>query len=135
MTQNYVLRLMAAGFDAWKLSVQVAETLVASQLVINTRLAMVGGSMNGTAKPPIDELNRLIPEKTAAFGKAGVAASRAMMGRGKRPMTLSGALLADNMIMLDWWERSLSAAGAWWMPVHAQATANARRLSGRRSVH
>lgn len=131
MTQNYMLRMMTAGFDAWKLSVQVAETMIASQIVIGNRMAMVGGGLTGVAKPPVAELNRLIPEKTVAFGKAGAAASRAMMARGKAPMTLSGALLADNVIMLDWWERSLNAAGAWWMPVHAQATANARRLSRR----
>jgi hypothetical protein len=49
--------------------------------------------------------------------------------KGARPPNLSGALMSDSLAMFDWWERSLSAAGAWWLPVHAQATSNAKRLS------
>lgn len=132
MAQTYMLRMMTTGLDAWKLSMQVAETLVASQIVISTRLAMTGAGFSGLGKPPLAELSRMVPEKAAAFSSAGMAASQALMRKGKAPMTLSGAWLADNRIMLDWLERSIDVAEAWWLPVHMRATANAKRLSRRR---
>ena len=122
-------RMMTAGFDAWALSIKITETMIASQTVIGTRMGMLGKGLDGTGKMPFGEFSRLIPEKTAAFGKANAGASRAMGKKGVIPPSLSGALMSDSLAMFDWWERSLSAAGAWWLPVQAQATSNAKRLS------
>lgn len=126
---NPVGRMIAAGFDTWKLSMQITETMIASQAVIGTRMGMLGKGLNGTGKMPFTEFSRLIPEKTAAFGEANAGASRAMGKGGVMPPSLSGVLISDSLAMFDWWERSLSAAGAWWLPIHAQATSNAKRLS------
>ncbi|MDB5678742.1 hypothetical protein [Sphingomonas bacterium] len=121
-------RLTAVAFDTWRLSLQVTETMVASQAVIGARMRMLGAGMGDSRKIPFAEFGRLIPEKTSAFGKANAGASRALAG--KHAVTdLKAALIDDGMTMLDWWERSLSVASAWWLPIHAQATANARRLS------
>jgi len=126
---NPFARMMTAGFYSWKLSIQITETMIASQAVIGTRMSMLGKGLDGTGKIPFAEFSQLIPEKTAAFGKANAGALHAMGKRGAMPPSLSGALMSDNLWMFDWWERSLSATGAWWLPVHAQATANAKRLS------
>jgi len=106
---------MTAGFDAWKLSMQIIETMIASQAVIGARIGMLGKGLDGTGKMPFAEFSRLIPEKNAAFKKANDGASRAMGKRGVMPPNLSGALMSDGLAMFDWWERSLSAAGAWWV--------------------
>jgi len=129
---NPFARMVTAGFDAWTLSMQISETMIASQAVIGARMGMLCEGLDGTGKMPFAELSRLIPEKTAAFGKANAGASRAMGKRGPMPPSSSGALASDSLAMLDWWEQSLSVANAWWLPVHAQATSNAKRLSGAR---
>lgn len=126
---NLLARMMTAGFDTWNLSMQITETMIASHAVIGTRMDMLGKALDGTGKMPFAEFSRLVPEKTAAFGKANAGASRAMGPKGAMPPNLSGAFMSDSLAIFDWWERSLSAAGAWWLPVHAQATSNAKRLS------
>ena len=89
---------------------------------------MLGAGMSDSRKIPFAEFGRLIPEKTSAFGEASAGASRAFAGK-HAATDLKAALIDDGMTMLDWWERSISVASAWWLPIHAQATANARRLS------
>jgi hypothetical protein len=121
-------RLTTVAFDTWRLSLQVTETMVASQAVIGARMGMLGAGMGDLRKIPFAEFGRLIPEKTSAFGKAHAGASRAFAGR-HAATDLEAALIDDGVTMLDWWERSVSVASAWWLPIHAQATANARRLS------
>ena len=125
-------RVVTAGFDAWKLSVQIGETMIASQAVIGRRLSMLATGMAGETVVPFAEFSRLIPEKATAFGKAHLGATRALSVQKRRAPALAGALVQDGMTMLDWWERSIGAASAWWLPVHAQTTANARRLNQRR---
>jgi hypothetical protein len=120
--RNDFERLIASGFEAWRVSIAICETMIASQAVINTRLAMVSAGMLDPRRIPYAELGRMIPEKSAAFGKAH---SGVMSG-------LSTALLNDSMTMFHWWEWMTAAAGTWWKPVHARATANHRRLQRRR---
>jgi len=52
---------------------------------------MLGSGVDGTSKMPFSEFSLLIPEKTAAFGKANAGASRAMEKWGAMPPQLSGA--------------------------------------------
>jgi hypothetical protein len=126
-------RLAASGFEAWRVSIAICETLIASQAVIGTRLAMVSAGMLDPRRIPYGELGRMMPEKSAAFGKAHSGAVRVMMAPpGAAVSGLSTALLNDSLIMFHWWERMMTAAGAWWKPVHARATANNRRLHRRR---
>lgn len=111
-------RIAALGLDAWKVSLGIAETMVASQAVIGARMAMLGAGLEHPGRFPIAEFSRLVPEKATAFGKANAGAIRA----------LRGAATQDGMVLLDWWEMSIRAASAWWAPIHAQVAANARRL-------
>ena len=117
-------RFMSVGLDAWRVSLKIAETMVASQTVITARMTMLGVGMENPARLPFVEFSRLVPEKTAAFGKANLGAAKALRNGGSPKVTTP-----DAMALLDWWETSIKAAGAWWTPIHAQAVANARRLS------
>ncbi len=111
-------RMMDAGFDLWRLNWQVAETLIASQSVIATRMAMMGAGIGNPGRMPLAEMARFVPEKVAAFEAAGRGAARHL-----RPVEGAG--------MLELFESSVAASLAWWGPLHSRSTANARRL-GRR---
>ena len=126
-------RLIAAAFDWWDLSRQIAETLMASKAVIATRMAMLNEGMRRPNRAPVAEISRLLPEKVAAFGKAGAGAAQ------KLASPASGAsgdglvpAWDSNMSLFSLFERSLAAGLAWWQPLHAISTANARRLRRRR---
>lgn len=123
-------RMMQAGIDAWRLGMQMAETFAASQAVIGRRMMMIGAGMTGRGPMPIAEITRLVPEKAAAFSKAGAQATKALTVRPVKQ--LGSALCDDGMAMLEMFERSIALSTAWWMPVHSAATGNARRLSRRR---
>lgn len=119
-------RMMDSGFDLWRLSLQMAETMVASQAVIGARMAMMGAGLQEPHRMPLAEMARFMPEKVAAFGKAGSAAAKHLA-----PAAMD-AFPADAMAMFALSERMLAASLAWWQPVHAQATSNARRLGRKR---
>ena len=120
---NAIDRFVTAGFEAWKVSVKIAETMAASQTVIGARMAMLGNGMEYPAQMPFVEFSRLVPEKASAFGKANAGAAEALRGASASKVTTPEA-----MVLLDWWETSIKATSAWWTPIHAQAVANARRL-------
>ncbi|MEO5939157.1 MAG: hypothetical protein ABIQ43_09135 [Sphingomonas sp.] len=122
---NAIDRFMTAGFDTWNVSLKIAETMAASQTVITARMAMLGNGLEHPGQLPFVEFSRLVPEKAAAFGKANAGAAQALRSGGGSPK----ATMSDSMVLLDWWETSIRAAAAWWTPVHAQALANARRLT------
>jgi len=123
-------RMMQAGLDAWRLGFQLAETLAASQAVIGKRMMMIGAGMTGRGPMPVSELTRLVPEKAAAFHKAGAQAAKALKTGSAVPLKqLDSALRDDGMAMLEIFERSVALSTAWWTPVHSAVTGNARRLS------
>ncbi len=113
-------RWMRSGFDLWQLSIEMTETLVASQSVIGARMRMLEAGMRGTRRLPIGEFSKLVPEKAAAFDKASSAAALAW--------TAPATATMGAMTVLDAWERSIASSRAWWGPLNAKATANARRL-------
>lgn len=120
---------MTVGVDAVQLCVQIAETAIASHLVIAARMSMLGAGLADGGKIPFAEFSRLIPEKAAALSKAHIGVARSLtVKKGPPARTLSGALVKDSLAMLNWWERSIHVASAWWSPVHKQAAANAQRL-------
>jgi hypothetical protein len=125
-------RMIEAGLGAWRLSLQIAETMIASQAVIGSRMAMFGAGLMQPATMDWAEFGRMMPEKASAFGRANAGAARgwAPKGAATQPSwgTLPAALTSDAMTALDLFERSLAASTAWWRPVHATAKANARRL-------
>lgn len=120
-------RWMRSGFDLWQLSMEMTEAMVASQAVIGARMRMLDAGMRGTRPMPVAEFSRLIPEKTAAFDKAGTAAAHAWTA----PVAGAAAVTMGAMMMLDAWERSIASSRAWWAPLNAKASANARRLARR----
>jgi hypothetical protein len=122
-------RSMAAGFDWWRLNGQIAETMIASQAVIATRMTMIGKGMGQPGQLPTAEMARMLPEKMAAFGRAGSDAAQHVFPTD--PAAWTGSFDA-GLQMFEMWERSLAASLAWWKPLHAESTANARRLARRR---
>lgn len=117
MNHTYPIdRFVTASFDTWRLSLTIAETMVASQAVIAARMAVLG--LPGRRSQA--EFGRLIPEKATAFCEAQAGAARSLSGDASR---------SDGTAILDWWESSIRAAAAWWTPIHKQAVANVRRLT------
>jgi hypothetical protein len=102
--------------------------MIASQAVIATRLGMIGTGMQHPGRMPYAEMARMVPEKMSAFGRASSGAARHAWPDAKAWT----APLDASVDMLELWERSLAASLAWWQPLHAGSTANARRLSRKR---
>lgn len=134
--------------DAWKLgasmwanSVALQETVTAARGVIDHRSKTIDAAMRNPPTADVAELNRMVPEKMAAFGKAGsalvedwidiqadmMAQGRDMMGLFAWPPSSAvverigkrGSRIAVKMS---------TAGGRALKPVHATATANHRRL-------
>ncbi len=96
--------------DAFRFWQRAAETATASAYVIDRRSRMMA---SGRAPTPADlaELGMMVSEKLTAFGLANLA--------------MTQALLAGTAA-------SWGAAGEALAPIHARATANARRLKRKR---
>ncbi|CAN5324097.1 hypothetical protein BH10PSE12_BH10PSE12_01640 [soil metagenome] len=144
---TFYSRMVSAVLGMAGTAQRAAETMNASQEVIAKRTSMMGTA----AQSPLDgnyaELGRMIPEKVDAFAKAGAAIASdwwamqsafmteaqhlgSMALKGRAPtLTEFSALSARNAaFMLTAFERG-SAIGAKGLdPIHASATANARRL-------
>lgn len=99
-----------ATHDAFRFWQRAAETVTASAYVIDRRSRMMA---SGRAPTPADlaELGMMVSEKLTAFGLANLA--------------MTQALLAGTAASWD-------AAGEALAPIHARATANARRLKRKR---
>lgn len=117
-------RLIDSGLAWWKLCWQVTETLAASQTVVAARMAMMEAGVRQPHRMPHAEVARMLPEKIAAFAKAGSGAAREMTGTSAVDLTA-----IDAATPLDLFDQWIAVSAAWWQPVHAQATSNARRLS------
>ncbi|WP_157219678.1 hypothetical protein [Flavisphingomonas formosensis] len=125
------VRLVDAGLGAWRLSCHVAETLVAAQTVINSRLALIGAGLIDPRAMPWPEIERMITEKPATFARAGSGAMRKLAPASRRTSgwnALPGALADDVMTSFALLDRTIAASLAWWKPVGAKTRANARRL-------
>ena len=122
MAKSDAERWMDAGFAWWRLTNHVAETMVASQAVMTRRMGMMGKAARNPNMPPPAELARMAPEKVVAFHRAGTQASAA------RSEAAGKAAAGDALAGLHMLESALAISAAWWAPVHATATSNARRL-------
>ena len=94
-----MLKAQRDMMDLWRKS---AETATASAFVVQKRVGMMGNP----SVADMGELSRMVPEKMAAFG------------------------LANMAMMQAFWAGASPAAGmsAGLKPIHASATANAKRL-------
>ena len=99
-----------AGDDAFRFWQRAAETAAASAFVIDRRSRLLAP---GRVPTPAElaELGLMMPEKLAAFGLANLAMLEAWMAGSLAGWATAGEALA---------------------PIHARATANARRLRRRR---
>jgi len=99
-----------AGRDAFDFWQRAAETAAASAYVIDRRSRMMA---TGRAPTPAEfaEMGLMVPEKLAAFGLANLALFEAWCAGTAASWAAYGEALA---------------------PIHARATANARRLRRRR---
>jgi hypothetical protein len=140
-------RMVSATLDMIGTAHRVSQTMAASNEVIGRRTAM----MRDAAYSPLDgnyaELSRMVPEKIAAFGKAGAAITGdwwamqsaflaqaqkfgAVATRGRAPSLVELSDLSANTMMLGlrMFERVGEMGAKGLKPIHASATGNARRL-------
>lgn len=101
--------------DAAKLWRTTAETLSASAYVVAKRSDVLARAAQQPTPADLAEIARLVPEKMAAFSLAQLSLLESWMAF----QNGQSASLADA------WDKALA-------PIHAQATANARRLRKRR---
>lgn len=104
------INLMRLCLDSWQLALKAGETATASSLVIHHRLGMLAAVGLVPSQADIREMNLMVSEKAKAFTKAATVLGN---GGAMSPMALVGAYSAA----LD--------------PIHAAATANARRLQNK----
>jgi hypothetical protein len=143
-------RLMEAGLDWASTGVRAGEMTAAAGLVISERVALMAAAAQDPLNADHVELGRMIPEKIAAFSKAGTVLFDAWWALqrdvGDYFLYVGGVLASGRPPspdeIVDFVERStdhgarlaagaLGAAGAALAPVHASTMANARRLRRR----
>ena len=140
-------RMVSAAFGMAGTTQRASETLDASREVIARRVELMGDA----ARSPLDgnyaELGRMMPEKMEAFGKAGAAMANewwamqsAYLAEIRHMGTIAMKGRAPSMAeLLTLWQRNAafglralehaSAMGDKGLrPIHATATANAKRL-------
>ena len=144
-------RMFAASTSMATSGRRVAETLDASRKVIDTRTDMMKAAMTDPLCADHAELGRMVPEKLAAFSTAGSAMMDGWMAwnqallaeathigtmasRGRPPTPFEWLALASRSAEFGVaaTERSARVGAAALAPVHAKATANARRLKRRK---
>lgn len=140
------LSLMRAAFGMVETSARLSEVMLASHHVIGKRVDLI----QAAARSPLDgdyaELNRMVPEKLAAFSKAGAVladewreAQGEVFDQWRDMVSLMAVGLPSPGKLQGYGERSAKRAtralarsmevgGLALGPVHKTATANSRRL-------
>ena len=144
---TFWFRTVSAALDMMATAQRGTEMLDASHHVMAKRTAM----MNDAARSPLHgnyaELNRMVPEKIEAFGKASTAMAgdwwamqseliaqfrhaAAMATKGRLPTfsELTGFSSRNAMLSLRIFEHASAMGDKGMRPLHASAMANARRL-------
>ena len=138
------------GSDTFALATAGGELALAALSVVNARMPMIAKAMNDPMRGDYAELTRMVSEKPLAFAKSAAAGGPgllAMAAESNRYFTeawrspdlrFTPSLgftpgLAASMNAMAFWGRMMSLGVAWQAamlaPVHAEATANARRLA------
>lgn len=140
-------QLMLAGFAIVETGVRASETLLAASAVIHARTPLIERAMRDPLRGDYAELGLMISEKLTAFSQAGLALAdtwRLMHGdameywrhvgdlatRAAVPTVAELTLLAERTAGygLATIGQIAGAGGLALAPIHARATANARRL-------
>jgi hypothetical protein len=133
--------------DAARMGVQITETLMASQSVIEARMPMIGAAMSNPLQANHKELTQMVMEKGQAFGRSQRSVSAALDTVRKSSQAnvhdlsrLSGGAFFGPADWMQMFERNMAAAVAIstmpaqaLAPIHKRATANARRLTAKRA--
>ena len=129
--------------DAARTGLQFWETMAASAVVIDRRMPMIDAGMRNPFTADHVELTGMVTEKAQAFAKAGDSLAHdmaAMQTRwvqamqdawslgtaGRIPSATRVAASGDRAMQLA--AGMIGAGGRALTPIHAKATANARRL-------
>lgn len=126
----------------WNTAVRMGETLAAANTVIGSRVE----TMREAARDPLagdyGELTRMVSEKVEAFTASGLSLARdigaiqmematAMIQAARPPSMRRFNALSGRSARIA--EHAAGAVGRALDPVHASATANARRLGKKRA--
>lgn len=127
--------------DAFALASVNAELALASLSVVRARAPMIVQAVHDPMRGNYAELGRMVSEKPLAFARGAAAAGPAwlaMAAESDRYFAQAWSAtpgLAAATSAMAFWGRMLSLGLAWQSamlaPIHAAATANARRLSPR----
>ena len=136
-------RKAATPADAFALATAGAELALASLKVVNARTPMIVQAMSDPMRGNYAELTRMVSEKPLAFAKGAAAGGPAWLAMAaesnrylaqvwKTPTYGLAPAMNASLGAMAFWGRMMSLGVAWQSamlaPVHAEATANARRL-------
>lgn len=136
--------MFAIGFDVQRTWMKAAETLLASQRVVDARTILIRNAGQYPLTGDYRELSRMVPEKIEAFTQSGAALTQNMAAMHQaflsQGQAMAAAMLSGNPFwMLQGSRQALSSldavsrlAAATLAPIHKTATANARRLAKRK---
>ncbi len=144
MARTRKSRRKATPADAFALATTGAELALASLRVVNARTPMIVQAFKDPMRGNYAELTRMVSEKPLAFAQGASAGGSAWLAMAaesnryfaqawKRPSYGFAPALSASLGALAFWGRMMSLGVAWQSamlaPVHAAATANARRLA------
>jgi hypothetical protein len=139
-------RRKTAATDTFALATTGAELALASLRVVGARTPMIAKAMSDPMRGDYAELTRMVSEKPLAFAQgasaggpawlAMAAESNRYLAQAWKPPTYGVApALSASLDAFAFWGRMMSLGVAWQSamlaPVHAAATANARRLGSK----
>ncbi|HWU14875.1 MAG TPA: hypothetical protein VN157_12815 [Caulobacter sp.] len=134
-------RRRTTAADAFALATVNAELALASLSVVGARAPMIVQAFQDPMRGNYAELGRMVSEKPLAFARGAAAAGPAwlaMAAESNRYFAQAWSAtpsLAAATGAMAFWGRMLSLRLAWQSamlaPIHAAATANARRLGSR----
>lgn len=142
-TRKTTPRRKTAATDAFALATAGAELAMASLSVINARTPMIVQAFNDPMRGNYAELTRMVSEKPLAFAQGASAggpgwlamaaeSNRYFAQAWKTPSYGLAPALSASLGAFAFWGRMMSLGVSWQSamlaPVHAAATANARRL-------
>lgn len=140
-------RMVSAGWSMATIGLRAGETLVAADSVIRHRGAAIDAALRNPLTADHAELSRMVSEKAEAFGSAGASVMADMARLQADMMAQASAVAAIWMsgrpptarAMNELTSRSermavraLRSGERALAPVHAKATANAKRLGRKR---
>ena len=143
MTRPRKTRRKATPADAFALATAGAELALASLKVVGARTPMIVQALSDPMRGNYAELTRMVSEKPLAFAKGAAAGGPAWLAMAaesnrylaqawKTPSYGLAPAMNASLGAMAFWGRMMSLGVAWQSamlaPVHAEATANARRL-------